>query len=219
VKFSKRAGNIITAEEIVEEIDTGAGRAGAGKDALRYFFLSRSANTNVEFDLDLAKKSSLDNPVFYIQYGHARLCSILKKAESIGISITHAGYDLTKLVHPDELAIALRLSEFPNVLREAADGREPHRVVFFVQELAREFQSYFTRLKDDPILPQASQRATAGWEASWDFDKTRARLAWVEAIRLVYAAALSLLGISAPVRMDRPKDDDTLPADTLEDGN
>jgi arginyl-tRNA synthetase len=126
---------------------------------------------------------------------------------------------MTKLAHPDELAIALRLAEFPTLLREAADGREPHRVVFFVQELAREFQSYFTRLKDDPILPQASQRATPGWEASWDFDKTRARLAWIEAIRSVYAASLSLLGISAPVRMDRPKDDETLATDTLEDGN
>jgi len=228
VKFSKRAGNIITAEEVIEEIDQGAGRAGAGRDALRFFFLSRTANTNVEFDLDLAKKSTLDNPVFYVQYGHARLCSIVRKAESLGMSLpATSGRSLSpdewsKLIHPDELALALRLSEFPQVVLDAASGREPHRVVFYVQDLAREFQSYFTRLKDDPILPQASQRAGAGWETSWDFGKTRARLAWIEAIRVVYASALGLLGISAPERMDRPKDglgsaDDEPSPDALED--
>jgi len=207
VKFSKRAGNIVTAEEVIEEIDAGAGRVGAGRDALRFFFLSRSANTNVEFDLDLAKKSTLDNPVFYIQYGHARLCSILRKAEGMGLSARQTTHrDWSSLAHADELAIALRLSEFPGVVLDAAKGREPHRVVFYVQELAREFQSYFTRLKEDPILPQASLRATPGWEASWDFGKTAARLAWIEAIRVVYAGALELLGISAPERMDRPKD-------------
>jgi arginyl-tRNA synthetase len=218
VKFSKRAGNIITAEEVVEEIDQGAGRKGAGRDALRFFFLSRSANTNVEFDLELAKKKTLDNPVFYVQYGHARLCSILRKAAGMGFtaSTTLTADQWAKLAHPDELAIALRLAEFPDVVLDAARGREPHRVVFYVQELAREFQSYFTRLKDDPILPQESQRQVAGWEASWDAEKTAARLAWVEAIRVVYAAALDLLGISAPERMDRPKDDAGAAAD-LED--
>jgi arginyl-tRNA synthetase len=211
VKFSKRAGNIVTAEEVIAEVDEGAGRVGAGRDALRFFFLSRSANTTVQFDLDLAKKNSLDNPVFYVQYGHARLCSILRKAGSLGIVVAppspeRAAEKWDKLAHADELAIALRLSELPGVLRDAADGREPHRVVFYLQELAREFQSYFTRLKEDPILPQASQRATPGWEASWDWDKTRARLAWIVAIRTVYASCLELLGVSAPERMERPKD-------------
>ncbi|MEO6420227.1 MAG: arginine--tRNA ligase [Polyangiaceae bacterium] len=78
VKSSKRAGNFVTTEEVMDEIDEAAGRSGAGRDALRFFFNSRSANTNIEFDLDLAKKKSLDNPVFYVQYGYARLCSILR---------------------------------------------------------------------------------------------------------------------------------------------
>lgn len=212
VKFSKRAGNMVTAEEVIAEIDEAAGRPGAGRDALRFFFLSRSANTNVEFDLDLAKKKTLDNPVFYVQYGHARLCSILRKAETLGFRSKVASGDgvspaaWAKLLHPDELAIALRLAEYPGVVLEAAKGREPHRVVFYVQELAREFQSYFTRLKEDPILPQESQRQVAGWESAWDSEKTAARLAWVEAIRVVYASALELLGIAAPDRMERPKD-------------
>jgi arginyl-tRNA synthetase len=220
VKFSKRAGNIVTAEEVIEEIDQAAGRPGAGRDALRFFFLSRSANTNVEFDLDLAKKSSLDNPVFYVQYGHARLSSILRKAESLGLvpsSTPMAAADWAHLAHPDELAIALRLAEFPGVVRDAAKGREPHRVVFFVQELAKDFQSYFTRLKEDPILPPASVQKAPGWESSWDFGKTRARLAWVQAIRGVYASALDLLGVAAPDRMDKPKDDDEGPAEAFDD--
>ncbi|MGO9000277.1 MAG: arginine--tRNA ligase [Polyangiaceae bacterium] len=210
VKMGKRAGNIITIEEVAEEIDEAAGKKGAGRDALRYFFLSRSANTNVEFDIDLAKKKSLDNPVFYVQYGYARLSSILRKAKAIGIeprtSISDAAW--ATLVHPDELALAHRASEFPDVLADAARSREPHKIVFYVNDLANEFQSYFTRLKTDPILPQESVRGQAGWEKSWDFAKTSARLAWVEAIRTVYGAALGLLGVSAPERMDRPQEAD-----------
>jgi len=215
VKFSKRAGNMITAEEVIEEIDAAAQRPGAGRDALRFFFLSRSANTNVEFDIDLAKKSTLDNPVFYVQYGHARLCSIARKAASLGLAphTPVTAHAWSKLDHPDELAIALRLAELPQVVLDAARGREPHRLVFYLQELAREFQSYFTRLKDDPILPRDSDRQVPGWEKTWDHEKTAARLAWIEAIRVVYGAALELLGIGAPERMDRPKDD----TDAVED--
>jgi arginyl-tRNA synthetase len=207
VKSSKRAGNIITVEEVTQEIDAAAGREGAGADALRFFFLSRSANSNVEFDIELAKKKSLDNPVFYVQYGYARLCSILRKAREIGIvpKTSLSQSEWAALAHADELAIAARLSELPSTLAEAADKREPHRIVFFLQELAREFQSYFTRMKSDPILPQASTRATADWEKSWSFGKTYARLAWIEAIRCVYAQGLSLLGVSAPERMDLPE--------------
>jgi len=91
------------------------------------------------------------------------------------------------------------------VIADAAKTREPHKLVFFVNDLANSFQSYFTRLKSDPILPPASVQAKAGWERDWDFDKTRARLAWIEAIRIVYAASLGLLGVSAPERMDRPE--------------
>jgi arginyl-tRNA synthetase len=208
VKSSKRAGNFVTIDEVMDEIDDAAGRKGAGADALRYFFLSRSTNSNVDFDIDLAKKKSLDNPVFYLQYGHARLASILRKATELGIA--HApdlsGDAWDPLTHPDELAIAALLSDFPMIVALSADERAPHRVANYLQELAQRFQSYFTRLKDDPILPQASDRAKPGWEASWDHAKTAARLGWIEAIRIVYAAALDLLGVSAPDRMDRPKE-------------
>jgi arginyl-tRNA synthetase len=211
VKMGKRAGNIVTVDEIMDEVDEAAGRRGAGADALRFFFLSRSANSNVEFDIELAKKKSLDNPVFYVQYGYARLCSIVRKAQAAAIDVPSrlAPVEWEKLVHPDELRIAHTLADFPGVVEEAAGLREPHRIVYYVQDLAREFQSYFTRLKaeGDPALPPDSLRAQAGWQARWDFAKTRARLAWIQAIRAVYGDALELLGISAPERMDRPAED------------
>jgi arginyl-tRNA synthetase len=221
VKSSKRAGNVVTIDEVMDEIDDATGRRGAGADALRFFFLMRSANSNIEFDVDLAKRKSLDNPVFYVQYGYARLSSIQRKARSLGLADAGAGAgaggpvslslerDLAKLEHPDELAICQRMAEFPEVVIDAARQREPHRLVFYVQELARDFQSYFTRLKsdEDTILPSESVRAVSGWEASWDFGKMRARLAWVEAIRITYGQALNLLGIAALERMERPPED------------
>jgi arginyl-tRNA synthetase len=218
VKSSKRAGDVVTIDEVMDEVDDATGRKGAGADALRFFFLSRSAGSNVEFDLEVAKKRSLDNPVFYVQYGYARLRSIQRKAGEMGffvpghpaakagqVSSDHAG----KLLHPDELALCLRIAEFPDVVRDAAALREPHRVVFYLQDLAREFQSYFTRLKgeNDPILPPESVRANDGWQATWDLGKTRARLAWIEAIRITYAQALELIGVTALERMDRPPEE------------
>ncbi len=212
VKSSKRAGNVLTVDEVMDEIDEAAARKGAGADALRFFFLSRTANSNVEFDIEVAKKKSLDNPVFYVQYGYARLCSIQRRARAMGL--TEAWGDVSaeqwkKLVHPDELALCRRLGDFPGLVGEAARLREPHRIVFYVQELAREFQSYFTRLKgeNDPILPPESVRARPDWQSAWDFGKTRARLGWIEAIRLTYAQALDLIGVSALERMDRPPED------------
>jgi arginyl-tRNA synthetase len=215
VKMGKRAGNIVTVDEVMDEIDEAAGRKGAGADALRFFFLSRSANANVELDIELAKKTSLDNPVFYVQYGHARLCSILRNGEGMGL---RPEPDWAKLVHPDELALAQKIGDYPDVVREAARLREPHRIVFYVQELARDFQSYYTRLKaeSDPILPPGSVREQAGWEARWDFGKTRARLAWIDAIRTVYASALELVGVTAPSRMDKPPAEATAGAEADE---
>jgi arginyl-tRNA synthetase len=212
VKSSKRAGDVVTIDEVMDEIDEATGRKGSGADALRFFFLSRSAGSNVEFDLELAKRRSLDNPVFYIQYGYARLCSIQRKANALlgpGPLWRPGTEDDVKLIHPDELSLCLRVGELPEVVHEAARLREPHRVVFYLQDLAREFQSYFTRLKgeNDPILPPESARLAKDWQATWDFGKTRARLAWIEAIRITYAQALDLIGVSAPERMDRPPEE------------
>src|SRR5580704_1163432 len=118
--MGKRAGNIVTVDEVMDEIEEASARKGAGADALRFFFLSRSANSNVEFDIELAKKKSLDNPVFYVQYGYARLNSIQRKAESMGLARPADATDMAKLVHPDELALAHKLADFPEVVVEAA---------------------------------------------------------------------------------------------------
>jgi arginyl-tRNA synthetase len=206
-KMGKRLGNLVTVEEVIEEIDVAAGRKGAGADALRYFYLVRRSESPIDLDIEVAKKSSLDNPVFYLQYGHARLVSILRRAkEKFGLAVPPWSPKLAaRLTHPDELAILGHVGTFPRVVREAAAERAPHRILFFLQELAQAFQSYYTRLKNekDAILPQASE-LTEGWQERWDRDKSEARLLWVESIRTVYAAGLGLLGISAPERMVRP---------------
>jgi len=210
-KMGKRLGNLVTIEEVVEEIDLAAGRKGAGADALRYFYLVRRSESPIELDIELAKRTSLDNPVFYLQYGHARLVSILRRAKDVfGLDLPRYSSALaSRLTHPDELAILGHLGRFPRVVREAAVERSPHRVLFFLQELAQAFQSYYTRLKNeqDAILPQAPG-LTSGWQERWDREKSEARLLWVESIRTVYAAGLALLGISAPARMVRPSETD-----------
>jgi arginyl-tRNA synthetase len=207
-KMGKRLGNLITVDEVLEEIDSAMGRVGAGADALRYYYLSRRTETPLELDIEVAKKQNLDNPVFYLQYGHARLCAILRRARStFGLRPPRPTPDLLRRIdHPDELAILLLLGSYPSLVAEAARERAPHKIVFFLQDLSQQFQSYFTRLKveRDAILPQSWMTAERGWEARWDRDKTLARLAWVDAIRIVYKAALDLLGIHAPERMQRP---------------
>ncbi|MBW2459515.1 MAG: hypothetical protein JRI68_33790, partial [Deltaproteobacteria bacterium] len=201
-----RLGNLITIEEIVDEIDEAAQRKGAGADALRYFYLSRRSDTTIDIDIELAKKASLDNPVFYLQMGYARLCSIGRRASEVfGLSApAHSDALALRVSHPDELQILAQLGRFPAVVTEAADQREPHRVVFFLTELSRQFQSYFTRLKNegDAILPLKSQMAVEGWEERWDRDKTLARLLWIQAIKTVYGAGLRVLGITALERME-----------------
>ena len=217
-KMGKRLGNLVTVEELIEEIDEASGRKGAGADAFRYFYLARRSESAIDLDIEIAKKRSLDNPVFYLQYGHARLVSILRRAKEVfGLDVPSYQPKLAaRLVHADELAILGQLGTFPRVVREAAAERAPHRVVFFLQELAQAFQSYYTRLRNekDAILPQASSLGE-GWQERWDREKTEARLLWVDAIRTVYAAGLGLLGISAPERMVRPDD---ASGDTAEDG-
>ena len=205
VKIGKRAGNIVTVDEVMDEIDEAAGRRGAGADALRFFFLSRSANSNVEFDIDLAKKASLDNPVFYVQYGHARLCSILSNAAALGLA--SPSRDWAKLVHPDELAIAHKLGDFPDVVARGRPSARaaPHRLLRAgararLPELLHAPQG---RERPRPPAEEPCAQQAAG-RRSGTSSKTAARLAWIEAIRGVYAAALDLVGVSAPERMERP---------------
>jgi arginyl-tRNA synthetase len=198
-KMGKRLGNLITCDEVLEEIDEALGK-GAGADALRYFYLSRRTENPVELDVELAKKATLDNPAIYLQYGHARLCSILRKAAENGLTVPALTPALeAKLTHPLELSLLAKAGAFPRVVREAARELAPSKVLVFLGELAQDFHSYYTTTKKDgdPILPPASLGLKPG-EGDWDWDRTRARLAWVDALRIVYRAGLDLVGIRAP---------------------
>jgi arginyl-tRNA synthetase len=197
VAMGKREGEFISLDEVIDEI---------GCDATRFFYLMRRHDTPLEFDLELAKRQSMDNPVYYAQYAHARCASLLRRAVELEAPRLPPTAELfARLSLPEEIALLRRLSDFPDFVEDAAGSREPHRLVSFVSELAGEFQSYYTRLQKvhgDSVLPQERQRV-GNWRSTWDWQKTAARLHWVEAIRQVIETALGLLGVSAPTVMKR----------------
>jgi arginyl-tRNA synthetase len=197
VAMGKREGEFVTLDEVIEEV---------GCDATRFFYLMRRHDTPLEFDLELAKRQSMDNPVYYAQYAHARCISLLRHAEALSAPRPAPTAELMAALRlPEDLSILRRLADFPDFLADAAAAREPNRIVQFIQELSGEFQSYYTRLQKvhgDTILPQQRHRE-GDWRAAWDWNKTAARLVWVEAIAQTLSVALSLLGVSAPNEMKR----------------
>jgi len=178
VKMSKRAGTSVTIRDLVDEV---------GRDAVRYFLVSRKADTEFTFDIDLARSQSDANPVYYVQYAHARLCAVLRQAAAAGHPAPgHWGaVDFTLLTSPYEDALLRRLDDYPAELALAAREFAPHRITAYLTELAREFHSYYNAerfLVDDAQLQQA-------------------RLALCVATGTVLKRALGLLGISAPEQM------------------
>ena len=178
VKMSKRAGTIITLEDLVDAI---------GVDGARYSLARSSVDQTLDIDLDLWTRQSSDNPVYYVQYGHARLCSIARRASEAGVSF--ADPDLGLLTHEKEGDLIRTLGEYPAVVKAAAELREPHRVARYVEELASSFHKFYDACQ---ILPKAGEDAEPIHEA---------RLALAMATRQVLANALDLLGVSAPERM------------------
>ena len=193
VSMGKRAGTFVTVDDLIREV---------GTDVARYFFLERRHDSHIDFDLEVAvSQDPTVNPAVYVQYGHARACSILRKAEE-ELGLSEPSFDLElaqRLEHDQEIEAIKRMLELPDLVQEAAETRQPHRIVAYLLELSRIFQSYYTQTKSDPILPPASRRER-GLE-DWDWDKTKARLLWVRALRDVFATCLNLLGLSAPERM------------------
>jgi len=181
VPMSKRTGEFVELREVVGEV---------GRDAARFLFLTRRADAQLDFDIEAAKRQTMDNPVFYVQYAHARACSMARKAAEAGLSGPDGDADLSRLTLPEELAILKRLLGFPELVLNAALACEPHRVTTYLQELAAAFHGYFTKYKD------TEERVISG-----DRDLSRARLAMVSTVRQVVANGLSLLGVSAPERM------------------
>ncbi|WP_075618412.1 arginine--tRNA ligase [Paenisporosarcina indica] len=175
MKMSKRTGKAVTMRELVEEV---------GLDAVRYFFAMRSGDSHMDFDLDLAVSQSNENPVYYAQYAHARISSILRSAEEQGFTVS---VDQLNLLQAEkEIDVLKKMGDFPQIVAEAAKNRSPHRVATYIQELAATFHSFYNAEK---VLDASNE------------DKTRARLALITAVRTTIANALRLIGVSAPEKM------------------
>jgi arginyl-tRNA synthetase len=182
VKISKRAGSYVTLRDLVEW---------TSRDAVRFFLVSRKADTEFVFDIDLALKQSDENPVFYVQYAHARICSILAKG---GIDAAApgalAGADASLLVAPTESALMLKLAEFPAMLTRAAADLAPHDIAFYARHVAGMLHSYYAAervLVDDAAL-------------------ARARMSLLAATAQVLRKSLALLGVGAPTSMNRAEE-------------
>lgn len=178
VKMSKRAGKIVTMDDLVDEV---------GKDAARYFFLDRKPSAHLNFDLELAKKKSSDNPVYYCQYAHARISSILKKAKDAKIDLKDFDTKhLKKLNKIPELNIIKKLLAFPDLLNSVADSREPHHLPNYLHELAGMFHKYYAKyhIVDDKHL-----------------ELSKARMYLITAVKNVLSISFGLMGIKAPRKM------------------
>ncbi len=174
VRISKRSGDIITLHEVVDEV---------GADACRFFFLSRTADSQMDFDLELAKKKSADNPVYYVQYAHARIASILRLAQERVIGFE--GGDVSLLTTEPELSLIRKMLLLPEIIEMVATTLEPHHLSYYAQDLATVFHGFYTQcrvISDDEIL-------------------SKSRLKLVAAARLVLARTLSLMGMDAPEKM------------------
>jgi len=184
VRMSKRTGEMVTFDELIEEV---------GADSTRYMMLSKSSDQSIDFDIEVAKKRDNSNPVYYVQYAHARICSILRKAagsedenpDAVVASLGLDGTDLSPLSNAQELALMRKIADFPDLVAGAARDRAPFRLTHYAQELASLYHSFYNEnrviVEDEALM--------------------KARLSLCDATRIVLALALSLLGVSAPARM------------------
>lgn len=204
VEMSKRAGEFVTLREVVDEV---------GADVARFFFLMRSSDRHLDFDLELAKQQSADNPVYYVQYAHARVASLVRVAESRGIDVPKPSEaDLEALTDPDEFGLVRKLSAYPSVVEGSALALEPHRVVFYLQELAQLLHTFYFKHR---ILPPAAEGeapdarhfvkdatiSSVRHREQLTPRLTGARLALMSQVGQVIRNGLGLLGVSAPERM------------------
>jgi arginyl-tRNA synthetase len=176
VKMSKRLGQFSTMQDLIDEI---------GVDVARYFFVMRSLESHLDFDLALAKKESSENPVFYLQYAHARICSLVRKAEERGVRYDPGLASGSRLESEEALALMKLLARFPEEVADAADNFEPHRVTTYLMRLAQSFHKYYT---EHQVITD-------------DAELTASNLALSDAVRIVMANGLRLLGVSAPEKM------------------
>jgi arginyl-tRNA synthetase len=177
VRMGKRTGEFISLEEVLDEV---------GRDAARFFFLMRKSDSHLDFDLDLAKRQSTENPVFYVQYAHARVASIFEQAGKSHLTITDSSaIPVERLELAEELDLVRTIIQFDEILEESVRDLEPHRLIFYLLELAGEFHRYYNRhrvISDDEGL-------------------SRARLLLVQIVQRTIRRGLDILGVDAPVKM------------------
>jgi arginyl-tRNA synthetase len=181
--MSKRAGQYVTLRELLEEV---------GVDAARFVFLTKNHDSTLDFDVDLVKKKDSDNPVYYVQYAHARICSVFRKAEGEGLPVTgREPPDLERLTLEEELSLIRAMAEFPSLVEDMCAKLEPHRLPYYLADLASLFHKYFNMGTKNP-----RDRIIAS-----DRELSRARLFLAEGLRIVLENGLGLLGITAPEKM------------------
>jgi len=176
VSMSKRAGHIVTLDDILDEV---------GVDAARFFFVLPAPESPLTFDLQLAKEQSNDNPVFYVQYGHARIASVFKNADAGDVEAARAGASLAALRHPAELALARRIAELPSLVLNVVERLAPHRLTRYARDVASDFHQFYSECKI--LVPDRNERL--------------ARLSLCTATQTVLARVLSMIGVSAPQSM------------------
>jgi arginyl-tRNA synthetase len=183
IRMSKRAGSYVTLRELMEEV---------GVDATRFLFLMKHHDSPLDFDLDVARRQDSDNPVYYVQYAHARICSVFRKADEEGVSMPGEPLEvLNRLELEEERALVRLLARFPGLLQDVCRCSEPHRVPYYLTELASAFHKYFnlgTKVPEHRIVTP-------------DVPRTQARLCLAAGIRTVLQNGLALLGVHAPERM------------------
>ncbi len=185
-KMSKRAGNFVTLRDVVDQV---------GPDVTRFVMLTRKNDAPLDFDFDKVLEQSKDNPVFYVQYAHARVCSVLRKAAEAGIKADDAaliGADLSKLDHEAEINVARKLAEWPRLVEIAGRTNEPHRVAFYLYELASELHALWNRGNDDPALRFIQEG---------DVATSQAKIALARAVAVVISAGLGILGVTPAQEM------------------
>jgi arginyl-tRNA synthetase len=177
VPMSKRAGTFVTLRDVIQDV---------GSDAARFIFLTRRSDSHLDFDLDVAKEQSRENPVYYVQYAHARLASLMREAETRGIAVPGSEEVNTDLLDlPEEHNIIKSLAKYPEVIEEAALAYEPHRLTFYLQDLAGLLHNYYFKHR---VITEDSAR-------------TGAKLFLMKQVKTVIQSALRILGVSAPERM------------------
>jgi arginyl-tRNA synthetase len=176
VAMTTRGGTFVTLREVLDEV---------GKDAARFIFLTRRADAHLDFDLEVAKQQSNENPVYYVQYAHARIASVFRQAAAQGVTLTPDPNLLPLLVLPEELDLMKRLATYPDLVEGAARSLEPHRLTYFLTDLASQLHSYYYKHR---FITEAA-------------DLSQARLWLVQGVKTVLAHGLGILGVTAPETM------------------